>query len=111
MNREHKIFLNTLNLEYEAYKKMSFSDFNNLEIFLKSENTKKNYNFSLNYNEFLTYCYNHYCNILDKCINCSSKDELKKLRGEAHITSIYIYQDPFSRMYWVVQDALYYGNL
>jgi hypothetical protein len=30
------------------------------------------------------------------------------LRGEAHITSVYRCQDTFVRMYWVVQDAVYY---
>jgi hypothetical protein len=105
VTEEYKVFRNSLNLEYKKYKKMSFDEFLKFESTLNIPD-RKIYTLTMDYKSLLKHSYRHYSAILKKCLYISSKKELKDLRGKAHIISnVY---DPFIRMYWVVQDALYY---
>jgi len=65
--------------------------------------------FEITYEGFLDHSYKYYCNILEMCKNAHTKNELWGLRGKSHLWIGYFFlQDYFARMYWVVQDAVYF---
>ena len=107
MTEEHKIFQDSLNFEYEQYKKMSYSEYLELER-ISNIPDRQMHTFSMDYDKYLEYSYKHYFHILEKCLCSLDKKQIMGLRGEANIGDVYIHKNPFIRMYWVVQDAVYY---
>jgi hypothetical protein len=109
-NNGYDIFLNSINNEYENYKKMSYMDFPGLENSVNYSLNKKMHTFKSDYSSFLNYSYEYYINILKKINSSTYKSQLMDLRSKSHIwLGSLISQDPFARMYWVVQDYLYYN--
>lgn len=61
------------------------------------------------YDGFLDHSYKYYCNILELCKNASTKTEIQDMKRESHLWIGHLFlQDYFARMYWVVQDAVYF---
>lgn len=104
------IFKKSLDIEYNKYKNQTYENFPiygwfTKEFFNESAHRSK---FKTNYMEILNSSYRHYENILQKCF-ISTKDQLMSLKRKSHVWLGELrYQDPFARMYWVIQDALYY---
>ena len=108
---EHNIFQQSLYAEYLEYKKLSFNDFDRLKDFLERGLDKKIHAFDTSYNGFLDYSYNYYCDILEILKNTTSKKYLLniEIKRKSHIwIGDFWLQDVFYRMYWVVQDAVYF---
>jgi hypothetical protein len=108
---EHGIFLQSLRDEYLKYKKSPIdSQYGNKE-YVVSMNWHTRILFT-RYNDYLDYSYNYYHKILSICKNAKSKGELGDIRGKAHlrkhISKYNSIDDEFNRMYWVVQDGIYY---
>jgi hypothetical protein len=109
-NNGYEVFLESINYEYNNYKKMSYNDFPNLEYYVNHALNKKMHVYKTDYQSFLNYNYEYYISILEKINSSIYKSQLMDLRSKSHIWLGHLNsQDPFSRMYWVVQDYLYYN--
>jgi hypothetical protein len=110
MANEYEIFIKSLDIEYAKYETMSYENFPIYGWFINEGFDESGYRsrFKTDYAGLLTSSYEHYRNILEKCFN-STKDQLMRLKRESHFGASSSYDDPFARMYWVIQDSIYYN--
>jgi hypothetical protein len=93
----------------EKYKGLEIDDADPLKKHLKIYVDKVTDKFDITFDGFLDHSYKYYCNVLEKCRNARTKNDMRDLRSESHLRIGWFFlQDYFARMYWVVQDAVYF---
>jgi hypothetical protein len=110
---EHILFIQTLTDEYHSYKEKYkgkiIEDTDVLRKYLIMYVDRLSEKFDITYEGFLDHSYNYYCNILQILKNIHNKNEMRRVIGKSHLwIGHYFLQDFFVRMYWVIQDAVYF---